>query len=217
MILLPSPVNKVTVVLNAPLVQVGVAPEATPLPATVTTAPSTEQVPITATEPAEGREAPEPGKEITTIGEVLFTVRAVPLGPTAALEFVAASASTPAGRLRVTVPSPVQLDKVTVRVAVPVPVTALLQLAVPVRFKITSVFARVTVFTPTASLKVRSQVAVAVLANTLGLTLPKEIVGAVLSLTTVRPIGALAFPARSVWLTLTTLLPSPALNVTVAV
>lgn len=198
--------------LKAPLEHVGAEPVATPAPAMVTTAPSTEQVPLTETALIEGSEAPELGEDMTKTGEVLFTVKAVPLGPTAALVLRAVSVTTPAGRLRVTVPFPLQLESVTVRVAIPVPVTALLQLAVPVAFKMTSEFVKVTVPTPTASLMVRTQLALAVLFTALGLTLPKETVGAVLSRTTVRPTGALAFPARSVWLTLTAFKPSPAVK-----
>lgn len=215
MVLLPSPAVSVIVVLKAPLVHVGTAPTDTPLPAMVTGAPWREQVPLTVKELAEGTELPETGAETTTVGAVLFTVR-MPLGPTAALVRRAVLVKTAAGRLMDTVPSPVQLERVTVRFAVPVPLTALLQVAVPVVFKVISVFAIDTEAIPTASEKVSTQAAEAALLTALGLTLPIAKIGSELFRATVLAQIILVFPARSVWLAFITLLPSPALKVTVA-
>ena len=155
MALLPSPATKVTAVVKAPLLHVGVAPVATPLPAIVTAKPSSEQVPLTVTPLAEFKELPETGAEIATVGNALSTVSAVLLGPAAALVLPAVSVAIPAARLMVTVPFPQQLDKVTGRVDVPEPVTALLQLAVPVLFKVTLPATKETEPTPTESEKVR--------------------------------------------------------------
>ena len=152
-----------------------------------------------------------------TTGAVLSTVSAVPLGPAAALLFRAVSEITPAATLMVTDPSPLQLDKVTVRGKVPEPEIALLQLAVPVAVRAMFELRSDTLPTPTESAKVRTQDAVPVLLTTLGLTAPKEMVGRVLSLTTVRDTATLVLPARSVWLTEIDLFPSLSLNVTVAV
>ena len=116
---------------------------------------------------------------MATVGAVLSTVNAVPLGPAAALLFNAVSATTLAGRLIVTVPLPLQLDNVTVRVEVPEPVTALVQIAVPVALRMTSEFLSVTLPTPTVSEKLKTHDAVPVLLTTAWLTLPKEIVGRV--------------------------------------
>ena len=132
-----------------------------------------------------------------TTGAVLSTVSAVPLGPTAALVFSAVSEVTPAATLMVTVPLPVQPESVTVRVERPVPETALLQLAVPVAFKMISEPDKVTAPMPTASEKVSTQDAVPVLLTIPGLTLAMETAGGVLSRTTVRDKAKLVLPAKS--------------------
>ena len=154
---------------------------------------------------------------MATLGAVLFTVNAVLLGPAAALVLPAVSVTTPAGRLMVSVPLPVHEEIVTVRLLRPEPLKALLQLAVPVAFKMISLLANVTFPTATESEKVSAKLAVPVAFTTLGVTLPKAMVGSVWSRTTVRAKVTLVLPARSTWLTLTTLLPSPELKVTVAV
>src|SRR4051794_27857157 len=69
-------------------------------------------------------------------GGVLSTAN-VALGPAAGLLLAAVSVAVPAAREIPRVPSPVMPDSVTVRVA-PVPETATVALAVPVRFSVTS-------------------------------------------------------------------------------
>ena len=56
------------------------------------------------------------------VGAVLSTVN-VELGPVSAEALLALSVATPAATFMATVPSPLQLESITVRDAVPVPVT----------------------------------------------------------------------------------------------
>src|SRR3990172_9032331 len=72
-----------------------------------------------------------------------YCTKKVVLGPAAAALFVAKSLAVPAAIDIPSVPSPIMLEMVTVRVAVPVPLTATVPLAVPVLFRIISAGARV--------------------------------------------------------------------------
>jgi hypothetical protein len=72
----------------------------------------------------------------------------VALGPAAAAEFAAASVAVPAAIEIPTVPVPVQAEMVTVRVVVPVPLTAFVQLALPVVLRVTSPLESVTAAAP---------------------------------------------------------------------
>ena len=73
------------------------------------------------------------GALIVTVGGVLSTVK-VALGPAAGALFPARSVAVPAAIEIPSVPSPVMLERVTVRV-VPLPVTAIDAVAVPLAFK----------------------------------------------------------------------------------
>ena len=87
------------------------------------------------------------GEPIETVGAVLSSTKVVD-GPADAAVFPAASTAVAEAKLIPIVPSPEQLDKVTVRVEVPVPVTAAVQSAVPVLLTVTSLSASVTAVAP---------------------------------------------------------------------
>ena len=78
------------------------------------------------------------GDPIVNVGAVLSTLKVVE-GPADAAEFPAASTAVSAAMEIPTVPSPVQLESVTVRVAVPIPLTAFEHVAVPVVLSVRSV------------------------------------------------------------------------------
>ena len=69
-------------------------------------------------------------------------------GPTVTEVFPAVSEEVPAAIEIPNVPFPEILEIVTVRVAVPEPVTAMVPVAVPVVFKVTFPFAKVTALAP---------------------------------------------------------------------
>src|SRR5213595_768956 len=139
-------------------------------------------------------------------GPVLSTVKGV-LGPAAGAVLPAVSVAVPAAMEIPRVPLPVRLESVTVRV-VPLPVTAIDAVAVPVVFSVIS---------PTAIVLELKFVSAYVTVYETGPELaavadgaPMDTVGAVLSTVNVAPlVGAavMTFPARSV----------PVLKVTVAV
>ena len=81
------------------------------------------------------------------VGAVLSTLNEVE-GPTLAEVLPAASDADAAPIEIPTVPSPLQLDKVTVRELVPVPLTTAEQSAVPVLLSVTSELASVTLEAP---------------------------------------------------------------------
>ena len=87
------------------------------------------------------------GDPIEIVGTVLSILNVVD-GPALAAVFPAASTALPEAKLTPTVPSPVQEDKETVRVEVPVPLTTTVQSAVPVLFKLMSLVAAVTLVAP---------------------------------------------------------------------
>jgi hypothetical protein len=72
----------------------------------------------------------------------------VPLGPAGPALFPAASVAVPAAIEIPSVPSPVVPEIVTVRVAVPVPLTAIMPVAVPVVFSVMFVVASAIAATP---------------------------------------------------------------------
>src|SRR5213592_1562151 len=139
-------------------------------------------------------------------GPPLSTVN-VALGPAAGAVLPAVSVAVPAAIEMPSVPLPVMLESVTVR-GVPLPVTAIDAVAVPVVFSVIS---------PTASVLELKFVSAYVTVYVTGPELaavadgaPMDTVGAVLSTVNVAPlVGAevITFPARSV----------PVLNATVAV
>ena len=87
------------------------------------------------------------GEPIETVGAVLSTINEVD-GPAESAVFPAKSLAEAAASEIDAVPSPEHDDKVTVRVAVPAPLTAAVQLAVPVVWTETSLAAKVTVSAP---------------------------------------------------------------------
>ena len=87
------------------------------------------------------------GALITKVGAVLSTLNVVE-GPAPAALFPAASEAVAEASVIPTVPSPVQELNVTVRVEVPVPLTATEQSAVPVLFKVISLEATLTAVAP---------------------------------------------------------------------
>jgi hypothetical protein len=151
-----------------------------------------------------------------TTGAVLSTFRVVLLGPAAAEVLPTPSVATAAATLIVTVPVPVQPLSVRVRDARLAPDTALVQLAVPVLFKVTSELVNETLATPApVSTKLRLMVAEPEFLTRVGDTLPKVTTGPELSRTTDTLAGVEILPARSVWVTLMALAPSPADKVTI--
>ena len=82
-----------------------------------------------------------------TVGAVLSTVNVL-LGPAAGARLPAVSDAVPDASEIPSVPSPVMLEMVTVRVVVPVPETATDPFAVPVLFRVTLPDASVTVLAP---------------------------------------------------------------------
>lgn len=87
------------------------------------------------------------GEPIERLTAVLSTVK-VPLGPAEAAELPARSVAVPAAMLMPIVPEPVMLEIVTVRVAVPLPLTETEPFAVPVRFRVILPDANVTASAP---------------------------------------------------------------------
>ena len=87
------------------------------------------------------------GAPMTRVGAVLSTVKVV-YGPAARAELPAVSLAVPAAIEIPSVPSPVRFDIVTVRVAVPLPVTATFPFAVLVLLSVISPTARVTLSAP---------------------------------------------------------------------
>ena len=83
------------------------------------------------------------GDPIETVGAVLSSVNVLE-GPAAAAVFPAESAAEAAAIEIPTAPSPEQDDNVTVRVAVPAPLTAAEQAAVPEALTVISALAKVT-------------------------------------------------------------------------
>ena len=89
------------------------------------------------------------GAPIFTEGPELSTMNAAD-GPAAGARLLAASDAVPAAMLMATVPSPVQEERVTVRLVLPEPLTTLFaQVAVPVVTKLTLAFVKVTAFAST--------------------------------------------------------------------
>jgi hypothetical protein len=135
MVLVPSPGVRATAptdVVNEPAEHVVEAPVSTPLPLIVTARPLSEQVPLTVMALGVVTTPPLLGLVMARVGAVLSTSSTL-LGPAAGLVLPARSVSTPAATEIATVPSPLHPERVTVRDAVPVPVTFLvLQLAPPV-------------------------------------------------------------------------------------
>ena len=87
------------------------------------------------------------GDPIETVGAVLSSVKVVE-GPSAAAVFPAASVADPAATVIPTAPSPEQDDRVNVRVAMPAPLTAAEQVAVPEALTVMSPLAKVTEVAP---------------------------------------------------------------------
>jgi hypothetical protein len=87
------------------------------------------------------------GAEIAAAGAVLSAVKAE-LGPPEVAKFPALSMAVPAAIDIPNVPSPVMADIVTIRVVFPVPVTATVQLAVPVLINVTLASDRVSESAP---------------------------------------------------------------------
>src|SRR4030095_2682818 len=79
----------------------------------------------------------EEGAPMLTVGAVLSTVKVV-LGPVAEAVLPAASVAVPAAMEIPSVPSPVMLERVTVRVVAPVPDTATIAFALPVLLRVIS-------------------------------------------------------------------------------
>jgi hypothetical protein len=127
------------------------------------------------------------GDPTATVGPVLSTVNVL-LGALAALLFPIVSAEEPAATVIPTVPSPVQPERVTVAAAVSPLVTALLQVALPVVFSVTSVESNENEVPP---VKVTLKVTLVPFLTAAELGLPMETVGPVLSTTKV-PLALLA-------------------------
>ena len=87
---------------------------------------------------------------MATVGAVLSTVN-VALGPAPGARFPPASVAVPAAMDMPSVPSPVMFETVTVRVAVPDPLTVTVPFAVPVLFRATFALVSVTEETATSS------------------------------------------------------------------
>ena len=87
------------------------------------------------------------GALILAVGAVLSTVKVV-LGPTARAVLPAVSVAVPAAIEIPSVPSPVMVSMVTVRVSVPLPETESVPFAVPVLFNVILPLARVTLSAP---------------------------------------------------------------------
>lgn len=87
------------------------------------------------------------GALMVTPGGVLSTPNVV-LGPAATAPLPAVSVAVPPAMVMPNEPSPVMPEIVTVRVAVPEPVTPIVPLAVPVVFRVMSVGASVTALAP---------------------------------------------------------------------
>jgi len=81
------------------------------------------------------------------VGAVLSTVNVAP-GPAARAGLPAVSVAVPAAMEIPRVPSPLMLDRVTVRVVVPVPLTATDAVAVPVVLRVMLLSANVTELAP---------------------------------------------------------------------